>query len=99
MARTYLEPLPATFATTVAALHRVAEQIVAPARKPGNEIALSATPGGFGTPSSTTADVAGRCASRAPSWSTAPATTSAVARLRPSRTLGDWSPSWCSGGR
>jgi hypothetical protein len=31
-------------------LHAVAEQIVAPARKPDNEIALTATPGGFGTP-------------------------------------------------
>ncbi|HEX5617667.1 MAG TPA: hypothetical protein VFX51_04575 [Solirubrobacteraceae bacterium] len=45
-----LQPLPPTFATTVAALHSVAEQIVAPARKPDNEIALEATPGGFGTP-------------------------------------------------
>jgi hypothetical protein len=45
-----LEPLPPTFATTRAALHRVAEQIVAPARKPHNEIALMPTPGGFGTP-------------------------------------------------
>src|SRR4051794_9586621 len=45
-----LTPLPASFPTTVAALHRVAEEIVAPARKPDNEIALSATPGGFGTP-------------------------------------------------
>jgi hypothetical protein len=45
-----LQPLPPTFAATVAALHRVAEQIVAPARKPDNEIALEATPGGFGTP-------------------------------------------------
>jgi hypothetical protein len=45
-----LATLPATFMTTVAALHRVAEQIVAPARKPDNEIALAATPGGFGTP-------------------------------------------------
>jgi hypothetical protein len=35
---------------TVAALHRVAEAIVAPARKPDNEIALQVTPGGFGTP-------------------------------------------------
>jgi hypothetical protein len=35
---------------TVASLHRVAEQVVAPARKPDNEIALQATPGGFGTP-------------------------------------------------
>jgi hypothetical protein len=45
-----LQPLPPTFAATVAALHRVAEEIVAPARKPENEIALEATPGGFGTP-------------------------------------------------
>jgi hypothetical protein len=45
-----LRPLPDTFATTVTGLHRVAEQIVAPARKPDNEIALQATPGGFGTP-------------------------------------------------
>ncbi len=45
-----LEPLPANFATTVASLHRVAEEVVAPARKPENEIALRATPGGFGTP-------------------------------------------------
>src|SRR3954467_1088351 len=45
-----LSPLPATFAATVAALHRVAEEIVAPARKPDNEIALYPTPGGFGTP-------------------------------------------------
>jgi hypothetical protein len=42
--------LPAQFGATVDALHRVAEQIVAPARKPDNEIALQATPGGFGTP-------------------------------------------------
>jgi hypothetical protein len=47
---TRLTPLPATFERTVASLHRVAEQIVAPARKPDNEIALEATPGGFGTP-------------------------------------------------
>ena len=45
-----LKPLPRTFKATVAALHRVAEEIVAPARKPDNEIALTATPGGFGTP-------------------------------------------------
>jgi hypothetical protein len=45
-----LEPLPPTFATTRDALHQVAEQIVAPARKPHNEIALMPTPGGFGTP-------------------------------------------------
>jgi hypothetical protein len=43
-----LKPLPPDFAATVAALHRVAEEIVAP--EPDNEIALRATPGGFGTP-------------------------------------------------
>ena len=45
-----LGTLPVAFPATVAALHRVAEQVVAPARKPDNEIALTATPGGFGTP-------------------------------------------------
>jgi hypothetical protein len=45
-----LQPLPSSFAATMASLHRVAEEIVAPARKPQNEIALEATPGGFGTP-------------------------------------------------
>ncbi|HUB98824.1 MAG TPA: hypothetical protein VMS11_03260 [Solirubrobacterales bacterium] len=45
-----LSPLPAGFAATVVALHRVAELVVAPARKPDNEIALTPTPGGFGTP-------------------------------------------------
>lgn len=45
-----LSALPPTFAPTVGALHRVAERLVAPARKPDNEIALAATPGGFGTP-------------------------------------------------
>lgn len=45
-----LSPLPSGFAATVAALHQVAELVVAPARKPDNEIALTPTPGGFGTP-------------------------------------------------
>jgi len=45
-----LTPLPETFAATRGALHRVAEELVAPARKPHNEIALGQTPGGFGTP-------------------------------------------------
>ena len=45
-----LKPLPESFAATRDALHRVAEQLVAPARKPHNEIALRQTPGGFGTP-------------------------------------------------
>jgi hypothetical protein len=34
----------------VAALHEAAAELVAPARKPEHEIALEATPGGFGTP-------------------------------------------------
>ena len=45
-----LSPLPDGFARTRDALHQVAEEIVAPARKPHNEIALSQTAGGFGTP-------------------------------------------------
>jgi hypothetical protein len=45
-----MRPLPASFTATVGALHRVAEEVVAPARKPDNEIALQATPGGWGTP-------------------------------------------------
>jgi len=45
-----LDPLPSSFETTRRGLHLVAERIVAPARKPDNEISLRATPGGFGTP-------------------------------------------------
>jgi hypothetical protein len=45
-----LRPLSDKFPATREALHRVAEQLVAPARKPHNEIALKATEGGFGTP-------------------------------------------------
>jgi hypothetical protein len=45
-----LDSLPSSFAATRSSLHRVAERIVAAARKPDNEIALAATPGGFGTP-------------------------------------------------
>src|SRR4051794_41552469 len=45
-----LEPLPPSFVATVEALHEVAAELVAPARKPQHEIALEATPGGFGTP-------------------------------------------------
>lgn len=50
MEHTRLLPLPAGFASTVAALHLIAERLIAPARKPDNEIALEPTPGGFGTP-------------------------------------------------
>lgn len=46
----HLSSLPDGFALTAASLHRVAERIVAPARKPNNEIALQAIRGGFGTP-------------------------------------------------
>jgi hypothetical protein len=45
-----LDPLPETFPTTREALHLVADRIVAASRKPDNEIALTRTPGGFGTP-------------------------------------------------
>ena len=45
-----LEPLPGGFADTRKALHRLAEEVVAPERKPENEIALRFTRGGFGTP-------------------------------------------------
>jgi hypothetical protein len=45
-----LEPLPASFAETRIALHRIAEAVVSPARQPANEIALRYTRGGFGTP-------------------------------------------------
>src|SRR2546423_8979995 len=46
----HLSPLAPAFGDTREALHMVAEGIVAPARKPHNEIALRQTPGGFGTP-------------------------------------------------
>jgi hypothetical protein len=45
-----LEPVPASFAETRIALHKIAEAIVSPARLPANEIALRYTRGGFGTP-------------------------------------------------
>ena len=45
-----LRVLPDAFAATRSGLHSVAEQVVAPARKPDNEISLRATPSGFGTP-------------------------------------------------
>ena len=38
--RAPMRPLPEGFAAAVGALHRVAEEVVAPARKPDNEIAL-----------------------------------------------------------
>jgi hypothetical protein len=45
-----LEPLTPEFAKTRAGLHRAAAELLAPARKPDNEIALLAIAGGFGTP-------------------------------------------------
>jgi hypothetical protein len=45
-----LETLPPNFPPTVESLHEVAAELIAPARKPQHEIALEATPGGFGTP-------------------------------------------------
>jgi hypothetical protein len=45
-----LEPLPSSFGETRKALHEVADAVVAPARRPENEISLRYTRGGFGTP-------------------------------------------------
>jgi hypothetical protein len=45
-----LKPLPRSFVATRDALHRVAAELVAPASKPHNEIAMRQTAGGFGTP-------------------------------------------------
>lgn len=45
-----LEPLPPNFAETRISLHKIAEAVVAPARKPENEISLRYTRGGYGTP-------------------------------------------------
>jgi hypothetical protein len=45
-----LEPLPTSFEGTRKALHKVAEAVVSPARKPESETALRYTRGGFGTP-------------------------------------------------
>src|SRR5262245_27592155 len=47
---TRLEPLPAGFAETRESLHEVALAVVAPGRRPENEISLRYTRGGFGTP-------------------------------------------------
>ena len=45
-----LAPLPESFTATREALHKVAEGVVAPARRPPNELSLRYTRGGFGTP-------------------------------------------------
>jgi hypothetical protein len=45
-----LEPLPSSFGETRKSLHEVANAVVAPARRPENEISLRYTRGGFGTP-------------------------------------------------
>jgi hypothetical protein len=45
-----LRPLAASFERTRIALHQLAERIIAPARKPHEEIALRHTAGGYGTP-------------------------------------------------
>jgi hypothetical protein len=45
-----LEPLPPNVAETRISLHKIAEAVVAPARKPENEISLRYTRGGYGTP-------------------------------------------------
>ncbi len=50
MATEALKPLGPAFTATREALHVLAEQLISPARKPRKEIALTSTPGGFGTP-------------------------------------------------
>lgn len=46
-----LDPLPPTFAETRDALHRLAQEVISPAReRVTGRIGLRATPGGFGTP-------------------------------------------------
>src|SRR5690349_1516882 len=47
-----MDPAPSDLARTRLALHALAERVISPARvlATGNEIALEATPGGFGTP-------------------------------------------------
>jgi hypothetical protein len=46
-----LDPLPETFADTRAAMHALAEHVIAPARyRAEGRIGLIPTPGGFGTP-------------------------------------------------
>jgi hypothetical protein len=51
MARVELPPLPPTFPQTREELHRVADEVVKPAReKATGEFSLIRTPGGFGTP-------------------------------------------------
>src|SRR5262245_55479650 len=45
-----MEALPELFAETRKTLHELAEEVVAPARMPENEIALRFTRCGFGTP-------------------------------------------------
>jgi hypothetical protein len=52
LGRAPLQQLPEGFATGREELHRIAEELLRPKRllETGNEIALSFTPGGFGTP-------------------------------------------------
>jgi hypothetical protein len=45
-----LEPLPSSFGGAREVLHEIADAVVAPARRPENEISLRYTRGGFGTP-------------------------------------------------
>jgi hypothetical protein len=45
-----LEPLSSSFGEAREVLHEVADSVVAPARRPENEISLRYTRGGFGTP-------------------------------------------------
>ena len=88
-----LSSLPDGFGATVASLHRVAEEVVAPARKPDNEIALEATPGRVRHSGVRVGGIyATRSGSRGPSWSaksTAPQQRTPL-RDRPGRGAGPW---------
>ena len=66
-----LDSLPPSFDATVAALHRVAERVVSPARKPRRTRSRwQPTPGGFGTPAFEHGGLRSRSAWRERSWST-----------------------------
>lgn len=62
LGREPLAPLPAPFAAGRVELHRIAEEVLKPKRilETGNEIALSFTPGGYGTPAWETGADSGR---------------------------------------
>ncbi len=82
-----LEPLPQSFAATRDALHRVAEEVVAPARKPAQRDRADGHARWVrNAASSSTTAAASRFASTAPRSSSTPTTARRAARSRPSPT-------------